>query len=80
MKKEEVISKIAEVIENITGIPTDGIGAETALMDDIELSSLEVMTVVAEVESVFGIRFTTKDLMSIITMDDLAECVMQKLA
>lgn len=75
MTKEEIFSKIQEVIEEVTDIPASDIRTDSALMDDLELSSLEVMTVIAEIEKAFHIRFKESDLMSIITVDDLAMCI-----
>lgn len=80
MTKEEIISKIAAVIEEVTDIPASDIHADSVLMDDLELSSLEVMTCIADMEKAFHIRFKEKELMGIVTVDDVAECIMQKLA
>lgn len=80
MTKKEIISKIAAVIETVTDIPASEIQPESALMDDLELSSLEVMTSIADMEKVFHIRFMEKELINIVTVEDVVECVMQKLA
>lgn len=79
MTKEEVINKISEVIEEVTDIPTSDIHADSILTDDLELSSLEVMTSIAEIEKAFHIRLKESELMKIVTVDDVAQCVMQKI-
>lgn len=79
MEKEDIISKIAEVIEEVTDIPASEIHADSMLMDDLELSSLEVMTCIADMEKAFRIRFRESELMGIVTVDDVAQCVMTKM-
>lgn len=80
MTKEEIISKFTQVVEDATGIPASDIHAESVLMDDLDMSSLEVMTILAELERVFHIRIKEKELMGIITVDDMVQCVLAKLA
>lgn len=80
MTTEEIIHKIAEVIEEATDIPQDDVQASKLLMDDLELSSLEIMTIIAELETVFGIRLKQKELMDIMTVADVAKCIQNKLA
>lgn len=80
MTTEEIIRKIAEVIEDVTDIPASDIQGSSVLMDDLELSSLEVMTIIADLEKVFHIRLKEKELMNIITVSDVAECIQNKLA
>lgn len=79
MTKEEAVGKIVEVIEDVAGISASDIHADSMLMDDLELSSLEIMTSIADMERVFGIRFKESELMNIVTVDDAALCVMEKL-
>lgn len=80
MATEEIVRKIAEVIEEATDIPQSDIQADKLLMDDLELSSLEIMTIIAELETVFGIRLKQKELMNIMTVADVAQCIQNKLA
>lgn len=79
MTKEEIILKIADVVEDVTDIPASDIHADSVLMDDLELSSLEVMTTLADLEKVFHIRFKETELMRVVTVEDVALCVMKKM-
>lgn len=79
MTKEEAVGKIVELIEDVAGISASDIHVDSMLMDDLELSSLEIMTFIADMERVFGIRFKESELMNIVTVDDAAQCVMEKL-
>lgn len=79
MTIEEIICKIAGVIEGITGLPASDTHADSALMDDLELSSLEIMTIFADLGKVFHIRLNVNDLLNVITVADIAQCIQNKL-
>ena len=79
MEKQEVFEKIREIISKETGIPEAEIRADSALMDDLELSSLEILMVVNGVETAFSLHFEMMDVQNIITVGDLAELVGQHL-
>lgn len=78
MERYEILEKIKAVIEVATDIPAEGIKNDSALMDDLELSSLEVMTIIADLEEIFGFTFSEKEMRNMITIDDLAVCIQKK--
>ena len=43
------------------------------LMDDLDLSSMEILTVVADLEETFGLRIPEKELRNFVTISDLAD-------
>ena len=73
----EVISKI---IEDIADIPLDEISAESHMMDDLNLSSLEIMSIVGDVERKYNIKISEDELLSVRTVGDLAEAVQKKIS
>ena len=42
-------------------------------MDDLDLSSMEILTIVADLEEAFGLRIPEKELRSFVTISDLAD-------
>lgn len=50
MKRENALSWMREQLNQITGIPQEEIQEEQLLMQDLELSSVEIMQVVAAME------------------------------
>ena len=42
-------------------------------MDDLDLSAMEILTIVAELEETFGLRIPEKELRNFVTISDLAD-------
>ncbi len=78
MEKEEVFQKVKEIIADITNISTDKISMDSSVLEDVELSSLDVLQVVTEIESSYGISFTNDDFMNITTVEDFVNAVLNK--
>ena len=49
------------------------INENSVLMDDLDLSSMEILTVVADLEETFGLRIPEKELRNFVTVSDLAD-------
>ena len=79
MNREMIIEKIQNVIAVAADIDIEDIQPESELVDDLELSSLEVFTIAGELEGVFHIRLRENDLRSVVTVEDLAAAVENKL-
>ena len=43
------------------------------MMDDLDLSSMEILTVGADLEETFGLRIPEKELRNFVTIGDLAD-------
>ena len=68
-------SAIFETVKNIicdtADIPPLDITPESVMMDDLSLSSMELMTVVNQAERTFALTIPEKDLRRFITVEDL---------
>ena len=72
---ENKIEEIIKIIEDVTGIPADKINEESSFLDDLDLSSLEVMSIVADIEKKFSVKISEQELVSIRTVKELAEVI-----
>ncbi len=77
---EKTVEAIAKIIEDIADIPLDEISEDSHMMDDLNLSSLEIMSIVGDVEIKFSIKISEDELLSISTVGDLAEAVQKKVS
>ena len=75
---EIIFEKIIEIIEDIADIPSDDIKKDSAFIDDLDLSSIELMSIIAEVESLFSIKISESEMLSIKTIQDLADLIEAK--
>lgn len=80
MNREEMLSTIMNIINEVTDIPVDEMEEDSSIMGDLELSSFEVLTSFAKIEKAFEVRITEDDLQDIDTIADVIECVNAKRA
>ena len=78
MNLDEIIKEIKIIIEDITDISQDEISDDSAMIDDLDLSSIEIMSIIAEVERNFSIKISESEMLSISTVEELAEIVENK--
>jgi acyl carrier protein len=77
MDKALVFDKIRAITADVADIAPEQIAPESALMDDLDLSSMEIMTMLAEVEDTFELRIPERELRNFITMSDLTDYIVK---
>ena len=73
MERAEIIAQILAILEDVAEIPPEDVSEDSVLMDDLDLSSMEILTIVADLEEAFGLRIPEKELRSFVTISDLAD-------
>ena len=73
--ENNVLNKIIELIYKETGI--ENITKDSTLFDDLEMSSLEVFSVFAELEESFSIHLSEKMIGGITTVSDIEKVVIK---
>lgn len=76
MKKDQVLESVMEIINKATDIPMDELSAEKEMMDDLDMSSLEIMTMISSVEKAFKLRISSDALRDFVTIEDIADFLM----
>ncbi|MEE1101357.1 MAG: phosphopantetheine-binding protein [Agathobacter sp.] len=71
-----VKEKIIDIIKNATDI--ENIEMDSNLMDDLELSSLEIFTMFSDIEDEFGIKIPTDEIETISSIEDIVRIVEEK--
>ena len=72
MERTEIVSQILAILEDVAEISPEDVNENSVLMDDLDLSSMEILTVVADLEETFGLRIE-KELRNFVTISDLAD-------
>lgn len=75
-----MLEKIIDIANRLCELGEVELNEDTSIITDMELSSLEFMAFVAEVEGVFNVRIKERELRRIDTLGELAELVEEKLA
>ena len=73
MERAEIIAQILAILEDVAEISPEDVSEDSVLMDDLDLSSMEILTIVAALEEAFGLRIPEKELRSFVTISDLAD-------
>lgn len=73
MERAEIISQITAILEDVAEVSPEDVTESSVLMDDLDLSSMEILTIVADLEETFGLRIPEKELHNFVTMGDLVD-------
>ena len=74
-----MLEKIIEIARNVCETEGIELNEDTSIISDLELSSMEFLAFVAEVENLMGIRIKERELRNIDTLGELAELVEEKI-
>ena len=66
MERAEIISQITAILEDVAEVSPEDVTESSVLMDDLDLSSMEILTIV-------GLRIPEKELRNFVTMGDLVD-------
>lgn len=75
MDREIVKKKLLELIEELTDIPEEEIQEDSGLLDNLELSSFEVMSMFADLEEAFDVLITEDEMRNFVTVGDVVDCI-----
>ena len=70
MERTEIVSQILAILEDVAEISPEDVNENSVLMDDLDLSSMEILT---DLEETFGLRIPEKELRNFVTVSDLAD-------
>lgn len=70
--------KVCEILLNYVEEPEGGLTPETRFIDDLAMSSLDVMTMVGDLEDEFDITIETPELRNLFTIRDLVKFLEEK--
>ena len=73
MERAEIISQILAILEDVAEVSPEDVNENSVLMDDLDLSSMEILTIVADLEETFGLRIPEKELRNFVTIEDLVD-------
>ncbi len=78
MEIDMIIEELKRIIEDIADISADEINGDSSMIDDLDLSSLEIMSIISEVEKKFPVKISEDEMLSISTVKELSEIIGEK--
>ena len=73
--REEIVSGLAEVLEEVAGTPADKVVPEAAFDKDLDVDSLTMVEVVVACEERFGVRIPDEALEGLRTVGDAVDYI-----
>ena len=67
---EEIRSDLAEIVNEITGIPADDVQLDKSFTDDLDVDSLSMVEVVVAAEEKFGVTIPDDQVKNLKTVGD----------
>lgn len=80
MQKNTVLNELKEIVYDYLGDDSIEIREDSILTDDLGLTSLDLISIVGDVENSFAIAVDDADINSIETVSDVAEYVLSKIS
>lgn len=77
MKREEVLKTVISIFSMMTDVET--IREESELIDDLGISSMDILMLIAYIEEEFHIRIRERSIRRIITVGDIVDVILQQL-
>ena len=75
--EQEILSGLAEIVNEETGLPTDSVIADKSFTDDLDIDSLSMMTIVVNAEEKFSVRIPDEDVKNLRTVGDAVAYISQ---
>lgn len=76
--QEEIITGLAEIIEEVTGIEPSEVTIEKSFVDDLDIDSLSMVEIAVQTEDKYGVKIPDEDLAGLRTVGDAVSYI-QKL-
>jgi acyl carrier protein len=68
--RPEILTALADIVEEVTGVPAASVQPEKSFADDLDIDSLSMVEVVVAAEERFGIRIPDDDVKDLATVGD----------
>lgn len=73
MNKEEILNRVIKLFSSMTD--AEEITKDSELIDDLGLSSMDLMLLISSLEDEFGIKVSEKQLRKMVTVEDVVDVV-----
>lgn len=70
LSEQEILSGLAEIINEETGLAADAVQLDKSFTDDLDIDSLSMMTIVVNAEEKFGVRIPDDDVKNLKSVGD----------
>jgi acyl carrier protein len=72
---QEILAGLAEIIEEIAGVPADEVTADKSFVDDLDIDSLSMVEIAVAAQDKFGVEIPDDQLKDLKTVQDVVSFV-----
>ena len=74
---DEVLAGLAEIVEEVAGIPASSVLMEKSFTDDLDVDSHSMVEVVVAAEEKFGCKIPDDDVKNLVTVGDAVNYIVK---
>ncbi|NBO08935.1 MAG: acyl carrier protein [Actinobacteria bacterium] len=74
---DEVLAGLAEIVEEVAGIPASSVLMDKSFTDDLDVDSLSMVEVVVAAEEKFGCKIPDDDVKNLVTVGDAVNYIVK---
>ncbi len=78
MTPAEIHDALAEIVQDVTGVPSDEVRPGSGFEEDLGADSLAMIEVVVAVDVRFGVKVDDGDVKELVTVDDMVRYVLDR--
>ena len=75
MTEQEILAGLAEIIDEIAGVPADEVTADKTFVDDLDIDSLSMVEIAVAAQDKFGVEIPDDSLKDLKTVQDVIDYV-----
>lgn len=73
--KDEILTGLAELVNEETGIAADTVTADKSFTDDLDIDSISMMTIVVNAEEKFDVKIPDSEVENLKTVQDAIDFI-----
>ncbi len=70
MSQQEILAGLAEIVQEVTGVPSTSVQLDKTFTDDLDIDSLSMVEIVTAAEDRFGVSIPDSDVKDLQTVRD----------
>ena len=74
-EKNEILTGLAEIVEEETGLETEEVQLEKSFTEDLDIDSISMMTIVVNAEEKFDVKIPDEEVKNLATVGDAVEYI-----
>ena len=75
MTDQEILAGLAEIIDEIAGVPADEVTPSKSFVDDLDIDSLSMVEIAVAAQDKFGVEIPDEQLKDLKTVQDVVNFV-----